>query len=124
MGLAWGPAAEDSSPWMTKPSFEADGAAPSGVDLPVFRSPREMTAGLSAAGVAILALSLMGRASVPAEVAAPAKTAAHAVRPLIPPEGLAGPSAAVLAPDSRLVVRALLRKAGLRPTLDPRRLSW
>jgi len=83
-----------------------------------------MAAGLSAAGVAILALSLMGRASVPAEVEAPVKTAANAVRPLIPPESFAGPTGAALAPDSRAVLQAVLKKAGLRPTLDPHRLSW
>jgi spore germination cell wall hydrolase CwlJ-like protein len=109
---------------MTKPSCEADGASPYGVDLPVFRPAGQMLAGLSAAATVALALSLLGRAQAPEEIAAPVKAAAKAVKPLIPPEGLAGPSAAALAPDSRAVLQALLRKAGLRSTLDPHRLSW
>jgi spore germination cell wall hydrolase CwlJ-like protein len=108
---------------MTEVSLEADGAPPSGLDIPVFRPVGEMVAGLQAAGAVVLALSLLGLHH-PAEIAAPVKTAAQAVRPLIPPEGLAGPSAAALAPDSRAILQALLRKARLRPTLDPRRLSW
>jgi len=72
----------------------------------------------------VLGLSLLGRAPPPANLAAPAQAAAKAVKPLIPPEGLAGPSAAALAPDSNAILRVLLKKAGLRPTLDPHRLSW
>jgi len=110
---------------MTEVSFEADGAAPSGADSPVFRPVGEMIAGLQAVGAAVLALAVVGPLRAPVEVAAPVvKAAAQAVRPLIPPEGLAGPTAAALAPDSRAVLRALLQKAGLRPSLDPHRLSW
>jgi spore germination cell wall hydrolase CwlJ-like protein len=109
---------------MTKPSCEADGAAPSGVDLPVFRPPGEVMAGLSAAAALVLAVGLVGRAEAPSEIAAPVQAAVRAVQPLIPPAGLAGPQAQVLAPDSRVLVQALLKKAGLRPTLDPHRLSW
>ncbi|MGZ5985844.1 MAG: cell wall hydrolase [Caulobacteraceae bacterium] len=109
---------------MTNPNFDAGGAMPSGVGSPVFRPAGEMIVGLSAAAALVLALGLMGRVQAPAEVAAPVRVAAAAVRPLIPPEGLGGPSAAVLAPDSRAILQAVLRKAGLRPTLDPHRLSW
>jgi spore germination cell wall hydrolase CwlJ-like protein len=110
---------------MTEVSFEADGAAPSGGDLPVFRPVGEMIAGLQAAGALALALTVAVSPHAPAEVAAPVvKAAAQAVRPLIPPGSLAGPTAAALGPDSRAILQALLRKAGLRPTLDPRRLSW
>src|SRR6185312_2810861 len=101
---AWGPQQRTSSRSMTEVSLEADGSAPSGVDVAVFRPAGQMIAGLSAA--------------------APAQAAAKAVKPLIPPEGLAGPSAAALAPDSNAILRVLLKKAGLRPTLDPHRLSW
>jgi spore germination cell wall hydrolase CwlJ-like protein len=110
---------------MTEVSFEADGAAPSGVDAAVFRPAGQMVAGLSAAATVVLALSLTARLQAPAEIAAPAvRAAASAVKPLIPPEGLVGPAAAALAPDSTAILRALLKKAGLRPTLDPHRLSW
>jgi spore germination cell wall hydrolase CwlJ-like protein len=108
---------------MTEASLTADGAPPSGVDQPVFRPVGEMIVGLQAATAAVLALSLIGLPGAPDEIAAPVEAAAQAMRPLIPPEGLAGPSAA-LAPDSRAILQALLRKAGLRPTLDPHRLSW
>jgi spore germination cell wall hydrolase CwlJ-like protein len=114
---------------MTQASSKADGAPPSGVDQSVFRPAGQMIGGFSAAGAAVLALSLIAHAHgsaglSPADMAAPVKDAAKAVQPLLPPEGLAGPSAAALAPDSRAVIQALLRKAGLRQSLDPRRLSW
>ena len=103
---------------------KADGALPSGVDQSVFRPAGQVIGGLSAAAAVVLALGLIGRAQSPADLAGPVRTAARAVRPLIPPEGLAGPTAAAVAPDSRAILQALLRKAGLRSTLDPRRLSW
>jgi len=109
---------------MTETSFEADGAAPSGMDVAVFRPAGQMIAGLSAAASVVLALGLLGRAQPPADLAGPVKAAARAVKPLIPPEGLAGPTAATLAPDSNAILHALLKKAGLRPTLDLHRLSW
>jgi spore germination cell wall hydrolase CwlJ-like protein len=109
---------------MTEVSLEADGAAPSGGESPVFRPAGEMIAGLQAAAAAVLVLAAAASPHAPAEIAAPVQTAAQAVRPLIPPEGLAGPTAAALTPDSRALLQALLRKAGLRPTLDPHRLSW
>jgi spore germination cell wall hydrolase CwlJ-like protein len=109
---------------MTEASLTADGALPPGVDDPVFRPVGEMVAGLQAAGAALLALVVAGSPHTPAEIAAPVNAAAQAVRPLIPPGGLAGPTAAALAPDSRAILQALLKKAGMRPTLDPHRLSW
>ncbi len=110
---------------MTQANWKADGAPPSGVDLPVFRPACEMVAGMQAAAAAVLALTVAGSPHAPAVMTAPVVEAAvKAVRPLIPPEGLAGPSAAALAPDSRAILQALLRKARLRPTLDPHRLSW
>ena len=108
---------------MTEASCEAAGATLSGEQMPVFRPVGEMVAGLQAAGAAILALSLVGLPHAPAQNPGPVEVAAQAMRPLIPPEGLAGP-AAVLAPDSRAILQALLKKARLRPTLDPHRLSW
>ena len=114
---------------MTEASSKADGALPSGVDQSVFRPVGQMIGGFSAAGAAVLALGLILHAQspsglTPAGIARPVAAAAKAVRPFIPPEGLAGPQAAELAPDSRAVLQALLRKAGLRPNLDPHRLSW
>jgi hypothetical protein len=110
---------------MTEVSLTADGAPPPGVDDPVFRPVGEMVAGLQAAGAVVLALAVVGQIAAPTEIGAPVvKAAAHTVRPLIPPAGLAGPTAAALAPDSRAILQALLKKAGLRPTLDPHRLSW
>ena len=108
---------------MTEMIVKADGPPPSGADVAVFRPVGEMVAGLQAAGAVVLALSLLGLQQ-PTEIAGPVTAAAQAVRPLVPPAGLVGPSAAALAPDSRAILQALLRKAGLRPTLDPHRLSW
>ena len=106
---------------MTMASSEADGALPSGVEFRVFRPVGETVAGLQAVAAAVLAMSLAGLPQAPAEIAAPIKAAVRAVRPLIPPEALAGPA---LAPDSRAILQKLLRQAGLRPSLDPHRLSW
>lgn len=109
---------------MTNDSLKADGAAPSGVDLPVFRPSGQVVGGFSAAAAVVLALALIGRAQTRTEVVAPVvEAAAQAVRPLIRPESLAGPSATALE-DSHAMLQALLKKAGLRPTLDPHRLSW
>jgi spore germination cell wall hydrolase CwlJ-like protein len=105
-------------------SSKADGAPPSGVHQPVFRPAGQVFGRLSAATAAVLALSLIGRAQPPADLAGPMKAAARAVRPMISPEGLAGPAAGALAPDSTAVLKALLKKAGLRSTIDPHRLSW
>jgi spore germination cell wall hydrolase CwlJ-like protein len=104
---------------------EADGALPHGVDHPVFRPPGEMVAGLQAALAGAVALSLALAPETSAVIQAPAAAAAQAVRPLIPPEGLAGPIAAQAGgAGSRALVQALLKQARLRPTLDPRSLSW
>jgi len=109
---------------MTDASWKADGAPPSGADESVFRPVGEMVAGLQAATAVVLTLCLTGLPQTSPDLVAPVKAAAKAVRPLIPPEGLAGPSVAALAPDSRAILQTLLKKAGLRPTLDPHRLSW
>ena len=109
---------------MTEASCEAAGPTRSGEEMPVFRPVGEMIAGLQAAGAALLALSLVGLPHAPAQSPGAVEVAAQAMRPLIPPEGLAGPTAAALAPDSRAILQALFRKAKLRPTLDPHRLSW
>ena len=110
---------------MTEESSRADGAAPSGVDMAVFRPPGQMIAGFSAAATAVMALGLIGHVAPSAQTVAPVVTAAaQAVSPLIQPESLAGPAAAALAPDSHAITQALLRKAGLRRTFDLHRLSW
>jgi spore germination cell wall hydrolase CwlJ-like protein len=109
---------------MTDASLTADGAPLSGVDESVFRPVGETVAGLQAAAAVVLALSLAGLPQARAGIAAPAMAAAQAMRPLLPPEGLAGPAAAAMTPDSRAIIQALLKKAGLRSTLDPHRLSW
>ncbi|HEY4030973.1 MAG TPA: cell wall hydrolase [Caulobacteraceae bacterium] len=88
----------------------------------MFRPASQVIAGLSAAAAVVLTLGLTGHAPPPADLAAPVRAVAKAMRPLIPSESLAGPSAAAL--NSTAVIKALLRKAGLRPTLDPHRLSW
>jgi spore germination cell wall hydrolase CwlJ-like protein len=109
---------------MTDTRLTADGDPPSGVDHPVFRPAGETIAGLQAAAAIVLAITLVGLPGAPGQIAAPVKAAAQAIRPLLPPEGLAGPTAAAVTPDSRAIIQALLRKAGLRTSLDPRRLSW
>jgi spore germination cell wall hydrolase CwlJ-like protein len=104
---------------------EVDGALPRGADHPVFRPAGEMIVGLQAALAGLLALTLAVSPETSAVIQAPVAAAAQAVRPLIPPEGLAGPTAAQAGgAGSRALVQALLKQAHMRPTLDPRSLSW
>jgi spore germination cell wall hydrolase CwlJ-like protein len=114
---------------MTMVSNDAAGAEPADADLRVFRTAGEMAIGLPLAAAAVAVLSLAVLPQAPAELKAPVQTAAQAVqavRPLIPAEGLADPPAATqgASVDSRAIVRSLLKQAGLRPSLDPHRLSW
>jgi spore germination cell wall hydrolase CwlJ-like protein len=119
-----GPATEDVVASMTDASLKADGASPRGVDQAVFRSAGEMVAGVQTVAAIVLAMTVARLPEAPAEIAAPVKAAAQAMRPLLPRGGLAGPTAAAVAPDSRALLQALFKKAGLRPSLDPHRLSW
>ena len=112
---------------MSMADREAGGATPSAVDIPVSALAKvDPAAALQAAGGAGLALALamgliaLAQSGKPAVVTARPAVAAP-IRTAAPP----GPPPAFAAGlDGRAIVQALLRQAGLRPTLDLRRLSW
>ena len=106
---------------MTIANFEADGAPPSGADLRVWRPAQdEAVAALQLAFAAVLALSMV---VVPHDKA-PAVAATPAPQP-IAAERLISPSPPFTPGlDAHAILQNLLRQAGLRPTLDPHRLSW
>jgi spore germination cell wall hydrolase CwlJ-like protein len=100
-------------------SYEADGAAPSGVDLRVARPLRIRAAvGFLLAGAAVVALS--AGIVKPGDKASPSANIHAAIKP----EALAGPSPAAETGDSKQVLQGLLAKAGLRPDFGLRRLTW
>ncbi len=117
MGLTWGPQQRTSSSYMTKPSFEADGAAPFGAGTrAVFRPAKQIRTGLSALpALAVVGPQPDGPRRRSGEIAAPAP--ASVVRPLIPPEALAGPPRR---PPWRRTPNRSSRLCWSRPACGPR----
>lgn len=105
---------------MSMASYEADGAAPCGMDMRVARPLRIRTAiGVMLAAAAVIALSA-GMMKPAGKTATPAPASLQGA---ITPEALAGPPTVQTA-DSRSMLQGLLVKAGLRPDFGLRRLTW
>jgi spore germination cell wall hydrolase CwlJ-like protein len=106
---------------MSTTAPKVDGVPPSGANPRVSRPSRDETlAALQLAATATLALIIA--------VAPPGRPAPAAAKPAPPPIAAVVPAAPVAAINSSLephaILQSLLRQAGLRPTLDPHRLSW
>ena len=106
---------------MTMASYEANGAPPSGMDSRVTRPLKIRPAiGFLLAGAAVVALCAGIKRPVD-KAAPPAPASVHGP---ITPEALAGPPPAAETVESKPMLQGLLVKAGLRPNLGLRRLSW